>query len=113
MNKEPTLSSVLAFGQGDDDTVLELFNGLNNMTNGYYALINHGNNWWQEMNQDVWFDSAMQEAWDKVDWDSVETALEMISKLMIGTYVRLGKFTDGLNTIGDIGMGHRPRRKKS
>lgn len=113
MSEEPTLSSVLDFGQGDDDTVLELFNGLNSMLNGYYTLENYGDKWWEAMNQDIWFDAAMQEEWNKVDWETVLASIEMMSKLMIGTYVKFGKFTDGLNVIGDIGKGHRPQRKKN
>ena len=110
--EEPTLSSVLEFGQCDDDDVLELFNGLKMMSDGFYKLINHGDEWWDAMNQDVWFNEAMKNEWNKVDWDEVETAIEMMSKLMIGTYVRLNKFVDGLNTIEQIGLGYRPQRKK-
>lgn len=109
---EPTLSSTLEFGQQDDDIVLELFNGLNNMVNGYYTLVSHGEDWWSAMNQDTWFDAEMKKVWESVDWDEVETALEIASKLMIGTYVRLNKFTDGLNELSELGKGYRPQRKK-
>lgn len=109
---EPKLSKVLEFGQQDDDIVLDLFNGLNKMVNGYYQLINYGDDWWKAMNQDSWFDSEMKEVWESVDWDEVETALELLSKLMIGTYVRLNRFTEGLNEISELGLGHRPQRKE-
>lgn len=96
MFEVPTVDKILEFGQGDDDVVFELFQGIHYMMAGYYALFNYGDEWWEAMNQDIWMNDIVKEVWGKVDWEDVEMALEITYKVMCGSYVRESKFYDAL-----------------
>lgn len=113
MNDEPLVRDILEFGQGDDDCVFEAFQGIHYLLQGYYTLVNYGDDWWKNtLNQDVWCDQLIKEQWEKVDWEEFETAIEIIYKVMCGSYVRESKFYEALENLNERGIGFRPKREK-
>jgi len=112
MSEIPTVDTLLEFGQGDDDVVFELFKGVHQMMQGYYTLFNYGDEWWEALNQDVWCDKMISDAFEKVDWEAVEEALEITYKVMCGSYVREPKLFEALEIINEKGIGFRPQRKE-
>ena len=44
--EEYKVSDILDYGQGYDDTILELLKAFNQFKDGYYSLINYGDDWW-------------------------------------------------------------------
>jgi len=112
MSDEPLLAEVLNFGQGDDDCVFDAFKGIHYLQKGYYTLINYGDEWWEDtLNQDVWCDKLIKEQWHKIDWEQFETTIEMIFKVMCGSYVNEYKFFEALEKLNELGDGYRPQRK--
>lgn len=112
MSDEPLLAEVLNFGQGDDDCVFDAFKGIYYLQKGYYTLINYGDEWWEDtLNQDVWCNKLIEEQWHKIDWEQFETTIEMIFKVMCGSYVNEYKFFEALEKLNELGDGYRPQRK--
>ena len=110
--EEPTLSECLEFGQGDDDTVFELFEGVHLMLEGLYKVLNYGDDWWKSMNQSIWCDDMISAEAKKIDWDKLDDVLNRIFIIMAGAYMREEKFFSALKRLTDMGVGFRPQRRK-
>lgn len=96
--EEYKVSDILDYGQGYDDTILELLKAFNQFKDGYYSLINYGDEWWKNFNQSTMFDDMMSEAWNKLEGKNFNL-MENITKMSIaitGAYVKFDKFVEGV-----------------
>ena len=101
------LIDVLEYGQGYDDEIAKLFEAFNQFRNGYYGLINYGDDWWKVFNQDSIFDKAMEEEWSEIEKIELMDVLEAIAKLMVGTYVNFDSFAKVVIDADKKGKGCR------
>ena len=101
------LAEVLDYGQGYDDVIAELFENFKKFRDGYFGLINYGDDWWKAFNQSTWFDEAMQEEWDKIEEIDFSATIEKMAMAMAGSYVRFEKFADGVKDAYEQGCGFR------
>lgn len=112
MKKESLrVSEILNFGQGDDDIILECTRAISNMLEGYYTLegTSTGSGWWESLNRTVWHDELISEQWNKIDWDKVIDALNIIEIVLKGEYIRSRKFVEALELEKELGHGFRPK----
>lgn len=107
-----TLSDVIDWGQGYDDTIIELLKDFRKFRDGYYGLINHGDNWWKEFNQGTDFDEIMKQQWNLIDANDFMNCIEKMAVAIAGTYVQFDKFVDGVIEAYDSGKGFRHERKE-
>ena len=80
--EEYKVSDILDYGQGYDDTILELLKAFNQFKDGYYSLINYGDDWWKNFNQSSMFDEMMSEAWDKIEGKNFKL-MDSITKMFV------------------------------
>lgn len=107
---EPTLSSVLDFGQGDDDTVNDIMQAFFRMYNGFYDLTCHSDDWWTFLNQDAYAEDQIKAAWNEVNIDDLTDMLNHVANVLVGCYIRKEAFASALDRLSEIGAGFRPRR---
>lgn len=110
INSDIQISDIVEYGQGYDDAILEVFKAFRKFYDGYYELVNYGDDWWETLNQDVCFERVMEKEWanfTSLDMDSVLSNMKMA---LIGVYVRLDRFVDGLDDAFQKGNGlrHKP-----
>lgn len=101
------LADVLDYGQGHDDVIVELLKNFQKFRDGYYGLINYGDDWWECFNQTTWFDRTMQEQWGKIKEVDLMETIDTMAMAMAGTYVRFDKFVDGVVDAFEQGSGYR------
>lgn len=101
------LSDVIDWGQGYDDSIIELLQSFKKFRDGYYGLINYGNEWWEVFNQGADFDDIMKEQWDKVESVDFMNLVEKMAVTIAGTYVTFDKFVNGVIDAYNNGNGLR------
>lgn len=101
------LSQVLEYGQGYDDVIVELFKSFKQFMEGYFGLINYGDDWWQNFNQGVEFDEVMKEQWKKIESIDFMKTIDTMAMAMAGTYVDFYKFVNGVIDAYEQGGGFR------
>lgn len=101
------LANVIEWGQGYDDTVVELLQSLKKFRDGYYELINYGDDWWRNFNQGVEFNEIMQEQWGKIEKIDFMTILDKMAIATAGAYIDFDKFVDGVLDAYENGNGFR------
>lgn len=104
MNKKeqinPSLEQVIDYGQGDDEVITELFINFKKLRDGYYGLVNNGNDWWTVFNQGIEFDREMAKIWESIDKNTeFMEKLTQMGMLMTGAYIHFDDFVDGLSEI--------------
>ena len=104
---ETLLSDVIDWGQGHDDTIMELLQAFQKFRDGYYDLINYGDDWWENFNQGRDFDEIMKEQWEKFESVDFMNLVEKMAVAIAGTYVRFDKFVDGVVDAYNNGNGLR------
>lgn len=105
---KPTIDEVCDYGQGYDDVITELFQEFKKFRDGYFGLINYGDNWWERFNQGVEFDEIMKEAWNDIDRKyKLMNSIEIMANNMVGTYVMYDKFVDAITKCYELGYGCR------
>lgn len=105
------LKDVIDWGQGYDDTIVELLKAFKQFRDGYYGLINYGDNWWKEFNQGVDFNEIMKSQWDLIDAHDFMNCIEKMRVAIAGTYVRFNEFVDGVVEAYDSGEGLRQEKR--
>lgn len=105
------LKEVIDWGQGYDDTIIELLKAFKKFRDGYYGLINYGGDWWKEFNQGVDFNEIMKEQWRKIDANDFMNCIEKMAVAIAGTYVRFNEFVDGVIEAYDSGKGLRHKKE--
>lgn len=90
------IEDLVEWGQGDDDAIMDVIENFNKFRDGFYGLINYGDEWWEVFNQSSIFDDIMSEAWEEIDSINMMDLMEKMSIAMMGTYLRFDKFADAL-----------------
>lgn len=103
--EEPHLADILDFGQAYDDDVLNVFRGICGMMLGFYTLTGMSEQWWDAMNQDVFYSNAVEAEWNRVDWETFQDVIERVYKLTAGTYTRSNHTLDALEQLNKNGKG--------
>ena len=106
-NGNVKLSEILEYGQGYDDVIVELFKNFQKFRDGYYGLINYGDDWWKNFNQSTWFDKTMQEQWKQIEDIDFMTVIDTMAMAMAGEYVNFDKFVNGVIDAYENGGGFR------
>lgn len=101
------LADVIDWGQGYDDTIMELLQAFKKFRDGYYGLINYGDNWWDMFNQGTEFEEMMKEQWQKLEKIDIMDIIEKMAIAIAGTYVKFDDFVDGVVDAYDNGNGLR------
>lgn len=101
------LADVIDWGQGYDDTIIELLQAFKKFRDGYYELINYGDDWWEIFNQGRDFDEIMKEQWEKFESVDFMNLVEKMAVAIAGTYVRFDEFADGVVDAYNNGNGLR------
>ena len=91
------ITNICDIGQGYDDSIREVLSAFQKFRDGYYELIDHGDEWWDVFNQSSSFDRVMSEAWTEIDEvHKLMDAIEVMAAAMIGNYVNFNKFVNEL-----------------
>ena len=106
---KPLLEDVIDWGQGYDDTIMELIENFQKFRDGYYGLINYGDDWWENFNQGVEFDKIMKAQWETIEDVDIMGCLEAMAMAIAGNYVRFDDFADGVKKCYEQGCGLRHR----
>ena len=101
------LADVIDWGQGYDDTIVELLQAFQKFRDGYYELINYGDDWWENFNQGRDFDEIMKEQWEKFESVDFMNLVEKMAVAIAGTYVRFDEFANGVVDAYNNGNGLR------
>lgn len=109
--EKPLLEDVIDWGQGYDDTIMELLENFKKFRDGYYGLINYGDSWWENFNQGKDFDEIMKEQWEEFEKVDFMNLVEKMAVAIAGTYVRFDKFADGVKKCYEQGKGLRHREE--
>ena len=84
-------------GQGYDDSIKEVLAAFQKFRDGYYELIDHGDEWWDVFNQSSAFDKVMTEAWNEIDTNhNLMDNIEVMAAAMLGNYINFNKFVNEL-----------------
>ena len=110
ITSETKVIDVLEYGQGDDGNIAEIFKAFKQFRDGYYELVNWGDDWWKVFNQDTMFDEMMSEQWNEIEKIDFMSVIEKMAKAMIGTYVRFNSFAETVILASDEGKGYQPNR---
>jgi hypothetical protein len=106
---KPLLEDVIDWGQGYDDTIMELIENFQKFREGYYGLINYGDDWWENFNQGVEFGKTMKAQWETLEDVDIMGCLEVMAMAIAGNYVRFDDFADGVKKCYEQGWGFRHR----
>lgn len=104
------VKDIINWGQGYDDTILELLKGFKKFKDGYYDLINWDDEWWLHFNQGRDFDQIMKKAWERVD-DELMEAIETMTIAITGAYVNFDKMVEGVEEAYENGSGYRHKEE--
>lgn len=110
ITSETKVIDVLEYGQGDDGNIAEIFKAFKQFRDGYYELVNWGDDWWKVFNQDTMFDEMMAEQWNEIEKIDFMSVIEKMAKAMIGTYVRFDSFAETVILASEAGKGYQPNR---
>ena len=110
MTDKPLLEDVIDWGQGYDDTIMELIDSFQKFRDGYYGLINYGDDWWENFNQGVDFNEIMKEQWEEFEKVDFMNLVEKMAVAIAGTYVRFDNFADGVKKCYEQGKGLRHKK---
>ena len=110
ITSETKVIDVLEYGQGDDGEIAEIFKAFKQFRDGYYELVNWGDDWWKVFNQDTMFDEMMSEQWNEIEKIDFMSVIEKMAKAMIGTYVRFNYFAETVILASEEGKGYQPNR---
>jgi hypothetical protein len=105
------VKDIIEWGQGYDDTILELLKAFKKFRDGYFELINWDDDWWKHFNQGYEFDLIMKEAWEKIDEDLMES-IEIMAIAITGAYVNFNKMLEGVKEAYENGSGLRHKEEK-
>lgn len=100
------VKDIINWGQGYDDTILDLLRGFKKFRDGYFQLINWDDDWWTHFNQGLEFDEIMKEAWGKIDEDLMDS-IETMAIAITGAYVNFNKMLEGVEEAYENGSGYR------
>ena len=106
------ISSVLDYGQGDDEVILTLFQAFRKFYDAYFELINYGDEWWQNFNQCTYFDEQMKKYWTRIESIDLIGTLDIMKCLMIGIYCDFDRFTDAITEAYLKGETHGTAHEK-
>lgn len=103
------IEKCLDYGQGYDDTIVELFKAFKKFSDGYYELIDYGDDWWMCFNQNSEFNKIMKDAWERLDGEHnrIMTCIDIMQIALVGGYCNFDKFTDGVIEAYENGGGFR------
>ena len=107
IDKDTKVVDILEYGQGYDDEIAEIFEAFNKFRDGYYELVNYGDEWWQVFNQDTMFDEMMRTQWSEIEKIDMDGVIEKMAKAMIGTYVSFDRFAKVVIDADKNKMGFR------
>lgn len=107
VDKDTKVVDILEYGQSYDDEIAKIFEAFNNFRNGYFGLINYGDDWWKTFNQDTMFDEMMASQWSEIEKIDMMGVIEKMAKAMIGTYVSFDRFAQVLIDADKNKMGFR------
>lgn len=113
IDKDTKVVDILEYGQGYDDSIAEIFEAFNNFRNGYFGLINYGDDWWKTFNQDTMFDEMMASQWSEIEKIDMMGVIEKMAKAMIGTYVCFDRFVQVLVDANQNKMGFIHEEKQN
>lgn len=113
MSDKPLLEDVIDWGQGYDDTIMELMDNFKKFRDGYYGLINYGDDWWKSFNQNSSFDTIMKAQWDTLEDADIMGCMETMAIAIAGAYTKFDKFADGVQKCYEQGKGLRHRDTES
>ena len=105
------VKDIIKWGQGYDDTILELLKGFKKFRDGYYELINWDDNWWKHFNQGTYFDSIMKDAWDRIEDHDFRDCIETMAIAITGAYVEFNDMVDGVEEAYENGSGFRHKEE--
>lgn len=100
------VKDIIEWGQGYDDTILELLKAFQKFRKGYYELVTWDDDWWTLFNQGYEFDLIMKEAWRKIDEHMMES-LETMAIVIAGGYVNFNKLVESVEEAYENGSGFR------
>ena len=109
---KPLLEDVIEWGQGYDDTIMELLENFKKFRDGYYGLINIDDDWWKHFNQNVEFDKIMRANWETLEEVDIMGCLESMAIAIAGAYVTFDDFADGVKKCYEQGWGLRHHNEK-
>ena len=113
IDKDTKVVDILEYGQGYDDEIAEIFEAFNKFRDGYYELVNYGDEWWKVFNQDTMFDEMMASQWSEIEKIDMMEVIEKMAKAMVGTYVRFGAFAKVVIDADKNKMGFRHEEKQN
>lgn len=105
------VKDIINWGQGYDDTILEILKGFKKFRDGYYDLVNWGDDWWSHFNQGTDFDQIMKDAWSRVDEDLMDV-IETMTIAITGAYVDFNRMLEGVEEAYENGSGYRHKEEK-
>lgn len=106
------VKDIINWNQGYDDTILEVMKGFKKFRDGYYELVNWGDDWWKHFNQGSDFDEIMKEAWEKIDGcDRLFESIDIMAMAITGAYVDFNKMFEGVEEAYNNGFGYRHKKE--
>ena len=105
------LESIIDYGQGDDEWILQIFKAFKKFYEGFYELIDNGDAWWDAFNQSTYFNETMQREWQKIEDIDMISTLGNMANAMMGTYLKYEKFVDALESAYRGGHTHGAAHK--
>lgn len=108
------IGELLDYGQGDDTAITEILDGFNKLCEGFYQLVNYGDEWWKVLNQNIVTDTLIEEAWRYLfpsTGDTIEK-LDQIEIALAGSYIKFDKFVEACKEAYKNGGGYRPEGNK-
>lgn len=106
------LHETLEYGQGYDDDIVEILKSFQKFRDGYYELINNGDEWWDVFNQGIEFQEIMKKAWEEIEDADIMGNLEKMAIAIAGGYIRFDKFVDGVIQAYEDGCGFRHKESE-
>lgn len=100
------VKDIIEWGQGYDDTILELLKAFKKFRDGYFGLINYDDDWWTLFNQGYEFNIIMKDAWKKIDEYMMES-IETMAIAIAGGYVNFNKLVESVEEAYENGSGFR------
>ena len=107
VDADSKLVDILEYGQGYDDFIAEVYEAFNQFRNGYYGLLNFGDEWWETFNQDNMFDDMMKKQWAEIEKIDLMSVIDKMAKAMAGTYVDFDAFARVVIDANKKKMGFR------
>lgn len=84
------------WGQGSDEVCLELIENFKKFYDGYYGLINYGDDWIENFNQTIDPTQLALKEWKQIDANNFMGHLENLKSLLIGMTTGFDRWSDGI-----------------